>query len=59
MVVTARIWRTPMTDPAARARAGVALAAVRGRQQAVRLVAALAELAGPAGTGVDGGQAEG
>lgn len=59
MVVTARIWRTPMTDPTARARAGVAERAVRGRMLAVRLRAALAALAEPAGTEVDGGQAEG
>lgn len=59
MVATARIWRTPMTDPAARDRAGVAEAAVRGRLLAVRMRAALAALAEPAGTGVDGGQSEG
>jgi hypothetical protein len=53
-MVQVTVWRRSMTDPAARARAGVCESAVRGRQLAVRMVAAIAALA--AGDGADDGQ---
>jgi hypothetical protein len=53
-MVRMTVWRRPMTSPAARARAGVGEAAVRGRALAVRTVAAIAALA--AGAEAGGGQ---